>query len=273
MAADANKKEKPPQKANPVGKGLTSEKMQAMLRETDRIIRENAKRQKETDRIVKEVTARRKETERRTKESAERHAEQHTEHQKETERQMKESVERHDRQMKENAERLDLQMQENAGRFDWQMREVDRQFGRLGGGFGGIADYMVVPNMVLSSLIIKFREFGFVFEKTYKDTAIYDKANNIITEVDITLENGDKVMLVEFKSTQKTEDITGHVERVEKVRSYANLRGDKRKYFGAVLGKVFDDNVKTFAIKNGFYVIELSGETFIITAPEGVYSN
>jgi hypothetical protein len=29
---------------------------------------------------------------------------------------------------------------------------------------------------------------------------------------------------------------------------------------------------KTFALKNGFYVLEPSGETFTITVPEGIYS-
>jgi flagellar biosynthesis GTPase FlhF len=298
MASTTGKKEKPSQKAIPGGKEPTFEKVRAMLRETDRIIRENAKQQKETDRIVKKVTARRKETERQMKESAERHAEQHVEHQKETERQMKESAERHDRQMKENAEQLDLQMkesaemfdwqmQENAERLDWQIREIDRQLGKFGGNFGshfdGMTGYMVAPNvvltnlvlsnLVLSNMVIKFRELGFVFEKTYKDTTIYDKTNNIFTEVAITFENDDKVMLVEFKSKPKTEDITGHIERMEKFRSHANLHGDKRKYLGAVAGMVFNDKEKTLAMKSGFYVIELSGETFIITAPEGVYSN
>jgi hypothetical protein len=32
------------------------------------------------------------------------------------------------------------------------------------------------------------------------------------------------------------------------------------------------ESEKIFALKNGFYVIEPSGETFTITAPEGVYS-
>jgi hypothetical protein len=50
------------------------------------------------------------------------------------------------------------------------------------------------------------------------------------------------------------------------------LHNDRRKYLGAVGGMVFNDNEKAFAMKNGFYVIELSGETFIVTEPEGIYS-
>jgi len=35
---------------------------------------------------------------------------------------------------------------------------------------------------------------------------------------------------------------------------------------------VISNSEKIFALKNGFYVIEPSGETFDITAPEGIYS-
>ncbi|MDR2719093.1 MAG: hypothetical protein LBB89_13645, partial [Treponema sp.] len=113
---------------------------------------------------------------------------------------------------------------------------------------------------------------GFVFTMAYPHTVINDHVNDIHTEIDITLENGDKVMIVEVKSKPTTEDITEHVERMQKVRIRADLRGDRRKYLGAVAGMVFNENEKTFAMKNGFYVVEPSGETFIITAPEGEYS-
>jgi len=157
-------------------------------------------------------------------------------------------------------------MQENA----IQLKEIDlivknnaRLIGKLGDRFGEMVEYMVMPN-----LITKFHELGFVFEKAYPHATIKDKTNNIFTEVDITLENGDKIMLVEVKSKPTTEDIIDHVKRIEKIRFHANLHGEKRKYLGAVAGMVFNDNEKAFAMKNGFYVIEPSGETFIITAPE-----
>jgi hypothetical protein len=195
----------------------------------------------------------------------------------ETDRQMKENAERQketDRQMKENAEKqekrqkeTERQMKESSERLDRQIQETNKQLGKLGGRFGEMIESMVVPN-----LIKNFRKLGFVFEKAYKDAEIKDETNNIFAEIDITLENGDKVMIVEVKSKPKTEDVTEHIDRMEKVRRHGDLHGDKRIYFGAVAGMVFSDNVKTFAMKNGFYVIEPSGETFIITAPEGEYS-
>jgi hypothetical protein len=51
-----------------------------------------------------------------------------------------------------------------------------------------------------------------------------------------------------------------------------DLHNDNRKYLGAVAGMVFNDNEKIFAMKNGFYVIEPSGETFTIIEPKDDYS-
>jgi hypothetical protein len=177
--------------------------------------------------------------------------------------QMKESAERHEREMKEYAE----QQKEYAEQQEKRSKRIDEQIGKFSNSFGEMVEYMVKPN-----LVAKFSELGFVFEKAYSDATIKDKTNNIYTEVDITLENGDKVMLVEVKNKPKTEDVTEHLERIEKVRRHADFHGDKRKFLGAIAGVVFIDNVKQFAMKNGFYIIEPSGETFSITVPEGEYS-
>jgi hypothetical protein len=187
--------------------------------------------------------------------------------QKETDRILKENAERTDRQIKENAERTDRQMRETAERQAERHKELDRQIGKLGNRFGEMVEYMVMPN-----LLTKFHELGFVFEKAYPHASIKDKANNIYAEIDITLENGDKVMIVEVKSKPTSEDIIEHVDRMEKVRAHADLHKDKRVYLGAIAGMVFNDSEKIFAMKNGFYIIEPSGETFFITVPDGIYS-
>jgi predicted AAA+ superfamily ATPase len=118
-------------------------------------------------------------------------------------------------------------------------------------------EYMVKPN-----LVDKFHESGFVFKEPRPQSIIRDEKNKIIAEVDITLENDEKVMLVEVKSKPSIKDIKDHVER-------ADLHGDKRKYLGAVAGMIIPDNERNFILKNGFYVIEPSGETFTTTPPEG----
>jgi hypothetical protein len=152
---------------------------------------------------------------------------------------------------------------------DRQMKETDRivknnnrLIGDLGNRFGEMIEYMVVPN-----LLEKFHDLGFVFDKAYNNTAIKDRMNNIFTQVDITLENGDKVMIVEVKSKPDAEDIKTHIQRMEKVKTHAAYHGDKRKFLGAIAGVVFLPDVKEYALRQGFYAIEPSGETFNITPP------
>ena len=177
-------------------------------------------------------------------------------------------------EMIENAERIDKQFEKLGGWQEENIREMrksakqlNKQLGKLGGRYGEMVEYMVVPN-----LLKKFRKLGFVFDKAHQQTKIEDENNRTIAEVDITLENGNKVMLVEVKSKPTTEDITDHVKRIEKIRAHADSKNDQRKLLGAVAGMVYNDDVKEFAMKNGFYIIEPSGKTFIITAPEGEYS-
>ncbi|GHU13419.1 hypothetical protein FACS1894161_3370 [Spirochaetia bacterium] len=188
---------------------------------------------RETDRILKETSQSQKDADRRMEET--------------------------DRRMEETGRRI-----EETNR---QMKETDKQLGKLGNRFGEMVEYMVVPN-----LEEKFHEFGFEFEQTHRDTVIRSHKHNIFTEVDVFLENGDKVMIVEIKTKVKIGDIDDHIERMEKLRKVADLRNDKRKYLGAIAGVVFGDSEKTYALKKGFYVIEPSGDTFFITAPTGNYS-
>ena len=147
-----------------------------------------------------------------------------------------------------------------------QMKETDKKVGELTNRFVDMVEHMVGPN-----LLDKFKALGFVFEMASRDLKIADQKNSIFVEVDVFLQNGDKVMIVEIKTTPSVEDIGDHVKRMEKMRRYADLRGDARKYLGAVAGVVVSDSVKNRALKNGFFVVVPSGDTFNIITPEGKY--
>jgi hypothetical protein len=186
-------------------------------------------------------------------------AEQHRKDTETWEKQRKRDAEARKKQYKELTE-----AQKETDRIT---KENAKIIGKLGNRFGEMVEYMVMPNLVK-----KFREMGFGFTEAYPHSVIEDKENNIFTEVDITLRNGEEVMIVEVKSKPTTEDITDHVLRMEKIQLHSKLHGHQQHFFGAVAGMVFNNNEKEFALKNGFYVIEPSGETFTVTAPEGIYS-
>ena len=67
----------------------------------------------------------------------------------------------------------------------------------------------------------------------------------------------------------RVEDIKEHIERMEKLRIWADNHNDKRKYLGAIAGMVFNQSQTDFARKNGFFVITPSGDTLKITKPLG----
>jgi hypothetical protein len=245
-----------------------AQQMKERQEATDRQMRENAQqmreRQEATDRQMRESAQQMRERQEATDRQMRENAQQMRERQEATDRQMKET----DRQMKETDRQMketDRQMKET----DRQMKETDRQlnkrFGELTNRFGDMVEYMVLPN-----LLIKFEELGFTFTQANR-TEIKDKKHGIFMEIDALLENGDKVMAVEIKTKPSVEDINDHVKRMEKLRAYADLRGDRRKYRGALAGVVFGDGEKIYALKKGFYVIEPSGDTFAITEPKGDY--
>jgi hypothetical protein len=149
---------------------------------------------------------------------------------------------------------------------DRQIKETGKQIGDLAKRFGESVEYMVAPNLVK-----QFKELGFVFEKTHQNTKIRNQEGQIIAEIDAFLENGDKAMAVESKVKPSIDDVNDHVKRMEKLREYADRHNDTRKYLGGIAGVVFGDNVKTYALSRGFYVLEPSGDTFTITEPKGEY--
>ena len=169
----------------------------------------------------------------------------------ETDRKMQET----DRIVQETA----LQMRET----DRKMRETDRKIGKLGSKLGDLIEEMIFPN-----ILEKFNKQGYVFGKAAPNVRYRDSRGVYVTEVDILLENGDAALAVEVKTTLTDTDIREHLVRMEKLRSYADEHQDKRKLLGAVAGAIASEEVKSFAIKSGFFVLEQSGDTVRISVPE-----
>ncbi|MDR0586813.1 MAG: hypothetical protein LBG26_06200 [Treponema sp.] len=65
------------------------------------------------------------------------------------------------------------------------------------------------------------------------------------------------------------QDVDRHAKRMEILRAYLDERDDKRKLLGAVAGAIVNASVKKYALRRGVYVIEQSGDTVKIEAPEG----
>ncbi|MDR1315917.1 MAG: hypothetical protein LBK13_03495 [Spirochaetales bacterium] len=239
------------------GEGLTFEKVWIMFQETGRQIKEN-------DRLMRE---RMEESDRRLKES-----QAETERQmKENDRLMRERMEESDRRLKESQAETDRQMKEterflkaSGAETERKLQEASRMVGDLGNKFGKLAEHLVVPN-----LMEKFNALGYEFTRTCRNIKILGPDKKRLTEIDILLENGDSVIVVEVKAEFTTDYVSQHVERMKKLRRYWDAHNDKRKLIGAVAGAIMEDDVKVLALRTGFYVIVQSGDTLKIEAPEG----
>ena len=180
---------------------------------------------------------------------------------KETDRRIAQQREETDKRMAQQREETDRLLKDTIK----QMKETDRKFGELHNRFGELAEHLVGP-----SIMEKFNERGFNFTERSRDKEIWDTdKRNILTEVDILLENGDIVIAVEVKSKPKEADVEKHIRRMEILRQAANLRGDKRLFRGAIAGAIMNSGMRNSIIQNGFYLIEQSGDTVKLNIPEG----
>jgi hypothetical protein len=193
----------------------------------------------------------------------------------ETDRIMKENAEQHEREMKELREshkgtdqileETRQILKESAREMKESKAEFNERLGNYIKLFGDFTEYTMAPK-----LRDKFMEFGLDFPKANRNSSVKDnKTKKILLETDVMLENGDKAMMVEIKTQLTVERVNKHIERLEKMRKYADSHGDKRTFLGAVAGVVVDDEVREYALNQGLYLIEPEGENLIITPPQG----
>ncbi|GHS96150.1 hypothetical protein AGMMS50276_14070 [Synergistales bacterium] len=192
------------------------------------------------------------------------------ESEKESERRMRESEKESERRMaefeeslKKSREKFDEDLKKSDERFEKELeksrKEFNKQWGDMGNRLGEIAEATVI-----AGILPKFQKLGYTFTKAYPDVVITDRQGKALAEADITLENGDFVLLAEVKIKPNIDDVKDHVKRLEIFRDYADERNDRRKFIGALAGGVFLKNVKQYARSQGFYVISQSGDAIQI---------
>ena len=220
------------------------------------------------------------------KEADQRFDEQRKEADQRFDEQRKEADQRFDEQRKEADQRFDEQRKEADKRFDEQFdrmaeqqREVDKRLdrmarqqeetqkalGQLSNRLGQIVEHIMAPN-----LKEKFAAFGYCFSQMAADFYINDARHGIALEIDAFLENGDCAVAVEVKVKPNIDDVNRHIKRMEKLRTYADTRHDRRQFYGAIAGTVITQMVKEYVLDQGLYLIEPSGEDVVVVPPHGL---
>ena len=153
-------------------------------------------------------------------------------------------------------------MKETHEETEKAIKKTQKIVGDLGNRFGDFSEATLVPD-----LKEQFKKYDFNFDRLNEHVKINNNKLDIHTEIDALLENGVEAIAVEVKTFLKKSDVDYHIGRMEKLRKYADARGDTRKFYGAMAATIIDDNARLYALQQGFYLIEPSGESIKIVEP------
>jgi len=170
-------------------------------------------------------------------------------------------------QMAESRREFDERQKESDERFDRRIEKISHEIGKLTSSVG-----RVIENMVAGNIVKKFRALGYDVTGCSPNKEFEIEALEIAGAIDLLLDDGPVGILVEVKTTLKTDDVRDHIEKIKEYRRYVDARGfgDKRHFIGAVAGAVVSKETANFAQKNGMYVIVQSGDAVeILAQPEG----
>jgi hypothetical protein len=151
-------------------------------------------------------------------------------------------------EIKENSREIKEVQKETAR----EIKAVNTSIGRLSNRLGEFVEEAVRP-----SAVRLFRERGIDIHEVQQ--SITAKRDGEQLEIDLLVVNNENVGVIECKSNLSVEDVNDHLERLEKVKRLLP-RYNNCKVLGAVAGMVIPDNVATYAIKKGLYVIGQNGD-------------
>ncbi|MEO5341635.1 MAG: hypothetical protein H7837_14160 [Magnetococcus sp. MYC-9] len=206
---------------------LTVDDVWKMFQETNRLLQDSQDRwehrHREMERVMREM------------------AEQSAANKAETESAFQET----ERQMQTTA----AQMRET----DLKVKQVSTQIGQLGGRWGEFVEGLIAP-----ACIALFTGRGIQVDE------IYPRVRKVMggktLEIDLLVADTVAAVLVEVKSQLQVEDVRNHLTRLADFKSffprYANCQ-----VYGAVAGIVVESHAGQFAMKQGLFVMEQSGET------------
>jgi hypothetical protein len=139
------------------------------------------------------------------------------------------------------------------------VKETQKNIGGLNNSLGSMVEHLLTPHLPQ-----KFKKMGYYFNRI----STYKFAEGVYAQIDGMLENGTQAIAVEVKFTLRISDIDDHLLRMEKIRRFADEHEDKRKFMGALAAINIDKSAKEYALKNGLFVIEQSGEDVKVTKPD-----
>ena len=214
----------------------TPEEIWALLRETDRIVKETARQMRETDRRMQEAAKRQEETDRQMRETA---------------KQMRKT----DRKMRETDWEID-ELQQNLGALNYSMEDL-------------------LETLLDGRLWEKFAGYPYNLQRAQPKVPVHDENHRVLTDIDILLWDGEWVMAVEVmrvikderESAEEEDVVARHVRRMSEIRRYSPATTVGKKLLGAIAAVIVEPNTREKAHNAGFFVLEMQGESVGLATP------
>ena len=140
---------------------------------------------------------------------------------------------------------------------DRQMKETDRRLKKTDELFNSQWGKLV-ESLVEGDLVALLNARGIEVESTHP--RVSGRRNGEHYEFDILAINGGEVVVVEVKTTLRSEDVTHFLEKLARFTEYEPVWKGK-KIFGAVAYLKSDANVQAYAERQGLFVIRATGSS------------
>jgi hypothetical protein len=170
-------------------------------------------------------------------------------------------------ELRKNQEKTEKLIEKNAREMEALKRTVERVTANVGGLNRSLGE--LIETLIAARLWEKFP--GYRLKRAYQRMPIFDEMNRVMTDIDILLSNTILAVAVEVKrELDRMKDVDEHLKRMELIRKYPPAEVADKKLLGAMAGGVVDPDVQRYACENGFFVLELAGESVrLVPPPEG----
>ena len=184
---------------------------------------------------------------------------------RETLRQVGEQFRANEARAAENEARAKREMAELRGELKEQARETDRRLKKAEGLFTSQWGKLL-ESLVEGDLVPLLNDRGIVVETTHQRRK--GRMGGEHFEIDIVAVNGREVVVVEVKTTLRSEDVTEFLAKLSVFPDFCKeYRG--RRILGAVAYLDTADSVITYAERQGLFVIRATGSSAsIVNGPD-----
>jgi len=133
---------------------------------------------------------------------------------------------------------------------------LDKWIGYFGNSIGNIVELVLIPGIKK-----KMNDLGHNFNALSARKQFYGKDGKTYAEIDLLLENGEEVMVVEVKTQFSAKEVERQIKRLELLRKNESGSLKGKIIYSAIAGLQIDKDACEMALGLGMYVVEMVEDT------------